>query len=172
MQALPPGLHSSCWVLGSEFAMRLATRKNKFRGFTLRRGCLCSSLPGARDICPVHALSVAVAGKPEGALLFPTWAQRGSQALLQSLRRRLCLLGVPNFHEFGLHSLRRGQAQQILDDGGSLADVLRAGQWSSPAFLLYLDFAEVEQEAVMESWCFSDDEAEQVFVASMGTVAI
>ena len=67
---------------------------------------------------------------------------------------------APNFHEFGLHSLRRGQPQQILDDGGSLADVLRACQWSSPAFLLYLDFAEVEQEAVMESWCFSDDEAE------------
>ncbi len=47
-------------------------------------------------------------------------------------------------------TLRRGHAQQILNDGGTLAEVLRAGQWSSPAFLLYLDLAEVESTAVLD----------------------
>ena len=65
------------------------------------------------------------------------------------------MLGVPNAAEFGLQSFRRGHAQQILDDGGTLVDVLRAGQWSSPAFLLYLDYAEVENSAVIDSWCFA-----------------
>ena len=70
------------------------------------------------------------------------------------------MLGVPNSLEYGLQSLRRGHAQQILDDGGTLADVLKAGQWASPAFLLYLDYTDVEQAAVLESWCFPESDGE------------
>ena len=45
--------------------------------------------------------------------------------------------------------------QQILDDGGTFVDILRAGRWCSPVSLLYLNYAEVENSAVIESWCFA-----------------
>ena len=127
----------------------------------MRRGCLCNLGPDASDICPAHVLCKALVGKAPGCPLFPTWKAKGSAALLASLRGRLTLLGTPNPAEYGLQSLRRGHAQQLLDDGGTLADVLKAGQWSSPAFLLYLDYAEVEQTAVLESWCFPASDHEE-----------
>ena len=80
--------------------------------------------------------------------------------LLSSLRRRLMLLGVHTLSEYGLQPLRRGHAQQILDDGGTLADVLKVGQWASPAFPCHLDYCDVEQSAVLESWCFPESDCE------------
>ena len=91
-----------------------------------------------RELGPVHVLGAAVQGLGVGVPLFSAWHSREA-VLLKSLRRRLVLLGVDHLHEYGLQSFRRGHAQQILDDGGNLADVVRAGQWASPAFLLYLD---------------------------------
>ena len=69
---LPAHRHSSCWITSSEFTLRLRRRKNKFRGSTMRRGCLCNLEPDASDICPVHVLCKALVGKAPGFLLFPT----------------------------------------------------------------------------------------------------
>ena len=156
--ALPHGRHSACWLESTELVVRLSSRKNKVRGSTLRRGCVCHAAPGSWEICPVHVLGQLLVGRPRGSPVFPSWRQRTGAELRRSLRRRLCLLGIPNATEYGLQSFRRGRAQQILDDGGTLADVLRAGQWSSPAFLLYADYAEVECSAVLESYCFQGGE--------------
>ena len=153
--SLPFGRHSSCWLEGNELVVRLRSRKNKMRGSTLRRACMCHVSPGSWEVCPVHVLGALLTGKAPGAPVFPFWHDQTGAAVRHSLRRRLILLGVPNATEFGLQSFRRGHAQQILDDGGTLVDVLRAGQWSSPAFLLYLDYAEVENSAVIDSWCFA-----------------
>ena len=47
-----------------------------------------------------------------------------------------------------LASSRRGAAHSVAARGGSLADVLQAGQWRSPAFARYLDKAERNDHAV------------------------
>ena len=44
----------------------------------------------------------------------------------------------------GLHALRRGAAQALVNAGGNLATLLQAGGWKSSAFTAYLDFAGVE----------------------------
>jgi len=162
LHQLPPGRHSAVWCDQGELVMRLASRKNRQSGTVLRRGCLCFSRAAAADLCPVHQLAIRIHGLCAGQQLFPYWAATGGAALRASLRRRLTLLGVPDAMSYGLQSLRRGHAQQIVDDGGSLADVLRAGQWSSPAFMLYLDMAEVESAAVIDAMTGAADGADDV----------
>ena len=49
---------------------------------------------------------------------------------------------------WGTHDLRRGAAQEIVRRGGTLADVLGAGGWRSPAFRRYLDNQDVCDQAV------------------------
>ena len=51
---------------------------------------------------------------------------------------------VPAAESFGLHSLRRGAARELVDQGGDLATLLRAGGWKSAAFRSYLDLVGVE----------------------------
>ena len=50
---------------------------------------------------------------------------------------------VPAAESFGLHSLRRGAARELVDQG-DLATLLRAGGWKSAAFRSYLDLVGVE----------------------------
>lgn len=46
-------------------------------------------------------------------------------------------------------------------EGASLYEILKAGEWSSPAFLNYLDLHELEKEAVVEAHMDeSDDETD------------
>ena len=44
----------------------------------------------------------------------------------------------------------------MLANGASLAEILAAGMWRSPAFLSHLDLVELEREAVVEA---HDDES-------------
>ena len=47
----------------------------------------------------------------------------------------------------------------MVDSGSPLAEILRAGQWKSPAFLLYLDINKMEAcLAVASCVAESDDE--------------
>ena len=48
------------------------------------------------------------------------------------------------------HAFRRGMAQDIVDAGGSLAELLRAGGWNSNAFLYYLRDTQVQDVAVSQ----------------------
>ncbi len=71
---------------------------------------------------------------------------------------------VPDAEKYGTHSFRRGHAQVILicrqvchlrplciqlqdlmEGGATLAQILRAGQWKSAAFLGYLNQADIEK---------------------------
>ena len=54
------------------------------------------------------------------------------------LRRLTAAVGIPNAQRLGSHALRRGMARDILDAGGTLSKVLRAGDWRSAAFVQYL----------------------------------
>jgi len=156
---LPANRHSAVWCETAELVIRLRSRKNKRSGSTLRRGCTCQQETAA-DLCPVHRLARRVCGLSTGQKLFPATCAAGGQRLRDSLRRRLVLLGIPEAHAYGLQSFRRGAAQQILDDGGSLADILKAGQWSSSAFNLYLDMAEIEATAVVDALTGAHDGAD------------
>ena len=50
----------------------------------------------------------------------------------------------------GTHAFRRGMAQDIISAGGSLATLLRAGEWHSRAFFKYLRETQAEDEAVAQ----------------------
>ena len=65
---------------------------------------------------------------------------------------------VPRAERYALHCIRRGAAQTILKQGGTLADVLRACGWRSASFKLYLDMRDVEATAMLEILHALDDE--------------
>ena len=56
--------------------------------------------------------------------------------------------GWPQAEKLGTHSIRRGAARAILEAGGSFAQLLRAGQWHSSAYKVYLDMGREETSAV------------------------
>ena len=41
--------------------------------------------------------------------------------------------------------------QDLIDSGATLAEILAAGQWRSPAFLVYADLGALEQGAVLQA---------------------
>ena len=53
--------------------------------------------------------------------------------------------------EYGLHSLRRGAAQELVDRGGDLSVLLKAGGWRSSAFKSYLDLIGLERAVISAS---------------------
>ena len=56
--------------------------------------------------------------------------------------------GVCGWQDLGTHAFRRGMSQDILDEGGNLAVLLKAGDWTSSAFLHYLRESQVQDVAV------------------------
>ena len=56
-----------------------------------------------------------------------------------TLRYQLKLLGVCDAVHYRTQDIRRGHAQDMLQGGASLAEILRAGEWRSAAFTTYLD---------------------------------
>ena len=52
----------------------------------------------------------------------------------RELRRRLHRLGIDGANQYWLRDFRRGHAQDVVDGGGRLGEVLLAGEWSSPPF--------------------------------------
>jgi hypothetical protein len=53
--------------------------------------------------------------------------------------------------KFRTHDLRRDHADDLRASGASLWVILTAGQWSSPAFLKYLDTGKLEADAVLQA---------------------
>ena len=51
----------------------------------------------------------------------------------------------------GLHSLRRGAAQALHNNGAHLSTILLAGGWRSSAFRAYMDLHGLEKEVVSAS---------------------
>ena len=55
------------------------------------------------------------------------------------LRCILAALKVEGAERYRLQDFRRGQADDLANSGASLLEILKAGEWPSPAFLKYLD---------------------------------
>ena len=108
--------------------------------------------------CPVHTLWSFFSGLERGAQPF---AEFKDGLALRSLRCILRRLAVPDAGIYRTRDIRRGRAQDLLVNGASLAEILSAGQWKSPAFLAYLDLETLEKGAVIEAHrdeSSSDDE--------------
>ena len=135
-------------------SLTLARRKNKPGGSVLTRYCWCDSDP---ETCPVCILGPFFQQQPLGVKIFKEFIAKKA---LSELKMLFALLEVPNYEQYRCHDLRRGHARDLQLKGAGLAEILDAGQWSSPAFLKYLDVHALEASAVLEAHMdeSSDDE--------------
>ena len=69
---------------------------------------------------------------------------------LEKVRRYAQVNEISECHRIGTHAFRRGMAQDIVSAGGSLALLLKAGDWHSKAFFTYLRQSQPEDEAVAQ----------------------
>ena len=51
--------------------------------------------------------------------------------------------------------------QALIDSGATLAEILAAGQWRSPAFLVYADLGALEQGAVPQAHLDEDSSSDE-----------
>ncbi len=133
----------------------LARRKNRERRTTIVRNCWCQR---SRATCPVHALGARFNSQSVGEAPWAGWCATGVRNALRSALRHT---GVVNADACGTHSFRRGHAQDIVEFGGRVTDILKAGDWQMPAWMRYLDVEKMERQAVAEAHfgaSSSDDE--------------
>ena len=149
---------------GDSLVLELDRRKNRPRGSRLKRSCWCEQSVAT---CPVHRLGEYLGGQEDGAALF---AGIGAAEALATLRHILYVLEIAKSSEYRTHDLRRGHAldlqmsgacacglQQLSPvsaacwAGAPLYEILSAGEWSSPAFLQYLDYWRLEADVVIQA---------------------
>lgn len=138
------GEHSKIEFIGHEACITLMYRKSCRGPSTLRRECCCKS--SGKRLCAFHWLQVCVeTARHDGRNnLF----RKTSAQFVRKLRADASSLVLERAQELGSHALRRGMARDIIDCGGSLATLLRAGAWSSSAFAAYLKEHQVEDCSV------------------------
>ena len=77
------------------------------------------------------------------------------------LREMLSAAGVQGSESYRTHDLRRGHALDLQLSGAPLWEILQAGEWSSPAFLKYLDLHCLDRDLVVQAHAGeSDSESE------------
>jgi len=156
-EALPlewDGDHSRISLRDSDATIVLMRRKNVTTPTSMTRACCCES--SGRGLCAVHWLHDLHRRSPSGRLFQFNVAQfrRYTQAFAT-------MVGVSMPGRVGTHAFRRGMAQDIVDAGGSLAILLRAGEWRSAAFLRYLRESQPQEAAVAQAVInLSDSEGE------------
>jgi hypothetical protein len=135
-------------------SLKLPSRKNLPQGTVLKRRCICRSHP---VLCPVHIFDrfVQATKRERRGRVLPF----SYQSFLNVMRAHLRVLDVEHAERYGTKAFRRGTAREMVASGSSLAEVLAAGQWRSAAFLLYIEKADVEEEAVFAALdALSDEE--------------
>ena len=88
------------------------------------------------------------------------FADMSPASVLEGLRARLKLLGVPNAEKYRTHDFRRGHAKDLLAAGATLYEILAAGEWKPPAFLKYQDLKELHRDVVVEAHMAESSEEE------------
>ena len=162
---VPAGVHSRIGLRRGELVLQLARRKNRPHGSVLVRGCWCSR---STTTCPVHVLAPWLNELPVGCKPFRHLTARAARTCL---KLKLAALGIPHAEHFWLHDFRRGHTQDMLDRGANLGEILRAGEWRTPAFLCYLDLQKLDRAAVMEAHAGESDSDSDVSVAEPGPKA-
>ena len=70
--------------------------------------------------------------------------------------------GTTDAQLYRCHDLRRGHAKDLQESGAPLWQILAAGEWKSPAFLLYLDLHKLETDLVVQAHCDeSEDDSDE-----------
>ena len=147
------GNQASVSCYDSSLVLVLDRRKNNLHGSTLVRKCWCHQ---CSLTCPVHVLGDCFNSFPTGK---PVFEGISAACALETLRNMLSVLQVPDSHLYRTHDFRRGHDRDLQLGGASLAEILAAGKWSSPAFLKYLDMLQLETDVVVEAHLDeSDDE--------------
>jgi hypothetical protein len=107
----------------------------------------------------MHVLGAFFRELPSGVR--PLERLKSAQVLL-ALRNLLVELEIPNAHVYRTHDFRRGHAEDLKHCGARLYEILAAGDWSSAAFILYLDRERLERDAVAGTNAgLSDSEPEE-----------
>jgi hypothetical protein len=148
------GTHSSVSLAGGVCQITLRSRKNSRVPVTMTRTCCCSS--ASPRLCGLHWLLRLGKNGDEGKIFTIS-----KDSFSKFIKRAAADVGVPNADRTGTHAFRRGMAQDLLESSGSLAEVLRAGGWSSSAYLRYLRSAQLDDKAVAQMVIeLSDSEGE------------
>ena len=71
-------------------------------------------------------------------------------------------IGVEKFESYRSHDIRRGHALDLQCAGAPLWQILEAGEWSSPAFLKYLDLHKLDTELVVQAHCNESDSDDDI----------
>ena len=96
----------------------------------------------------MHRLGPILEGCKPGERLFKGISPAAAMAVLRTLLREL---NVTDPGDYRTHDFRRGHALDLQLSGAPLYVILAAGEWSSPAFLKYLDANRLETEAVVQA---------------------
>ena len=72
-------------------------------------------------------------------------------SVLKTLREMLMELQIPEANKYRTHDFRRGHADDMRRNGATLGEILRAGDWRSPAFLFYLDKLQLDHDRTVEA---------------------
>ena len=147
------GLIGQSYIIAKddELVVVLARRKNKPGGSRLVRRCWCRECP---QTCPVHVLGPIIRDWPEDVPLFDGISAYVARA---KLREMLGALGVQESGSYRTHDLRRGHALDLQLSGAPLWEILQAGEWSSPAFLKYLDLHCLDRDLVVQAHAGESD---------------
>ena len=97
-------------------------------------------------LCPVHAIWPQIEKRVgEGKRVFSDGIAKNTAAWMKiALKAR----NVPSHDLYTLHSMRRGAAQTLIEGGGGLSVLLRAGSWRSSAFKCYINAIGIEDKVV------------------------
>ena len=147
------GEHSQITLTETVAKIQLAKRKNSRGPVLLTRKCCCAT--SGRRLCAVHWLHIMKKDATDDGKVFQvTKNEFGRKIKLYAQRA-----GVPEASRVGTHAFRRGMAQDIIDQGGSLAALMTAGGWTSSAYAAYLRDAQLDDAAVTRTIiCLSDSD--------------
>ena len=142
---------SVIFATDQEVVLTLRRRKNKPSGSRLIRRCWCSE---CQHTCPVHVLGPLLQGQECGQRFFEGIT---AASALTGLRHMLVAIGVGQAQAYRTHDLRRGHALDLQCSGAPLWEILQAGEWTSPAFMKYLDLHRLDTELVVQAHAAESD---------------
>ena len=109
-------------------------------------------------LCAVHWLQKWQGRRPQGPKLFSL----NAASFLNKVRSLAEQCQLADLRQIGTHAFRRGMAQDIVSNGGTLAVLLNAGGWNSKAVFTYLRQSQVDDSAVSQLIINVSDSEEEV----------
>ena len=96
-------------------------------------------------MCPIHAVWEYCKTFSIGQQIFPGVKAKHA---ISKLRQVLQGLDVENASMYRTHDLRRGHADDLVENGTSVSNLLLMGEWAPPAFFKYINLALLEARTV------------------------